>query len=175
MRRELTELRNAVKALQPKTIAYIPPHTTVGDNATIAPTVSFTSSQERPITVGARTKIYRNTEINGPVSIGEGCLINRDGYIRPGTTIGDRVFVGPYVRLVTDGHEIGASQQRAGANTAPPITIGDGTWIGAGATVLGGVTIGAGCMVAAGAVVTKDVPDNTLVGGIPAKVIRSLS
>ncbi|WP_235504753.1 acyltransferase [Arthrobacter sp. Leaf141] len=97
------------------------------------------------------------------------------GYIRPGTVIEDRVFLGPFVRLITDTHELAGPQQRAGKNVAPPITIGAGTWIGAGATVLGGVTIGPGCMVAAGAVVTRDVPANTLVGGVPASVIRQMN
>ena len=84
------------------------------------------------------------------------------------------VFLGPFVRLITNEHEMGGPQQRAANNAAPPITIGDGTWIGAGATVLGGVTIGRGCMVAAGAVVTPDVPDNTVVGGVPARAIKTL-
>ena len=54
-----------------------------------------------------------------------------------------------------------------------PIMIGDHVWIGFGATILGGVTIGDGAIVAAGAVVTKDVPPKALVGGVPAKVLRS--
>ena len=56
-----------------------------------------------------------------------------------------------------------------------PVVIGDDVWIGANAVILPGVTIGSHCVVAAGAVVTKDVPDNTLVGGVPAKVIKKLS
>jgi acetyltransferase-like isoleucine patch superfamily enzyme len=54
------------------------------------------------------------------------------------------------------------------------VVIGDDVWIGANAVILPGVTIGRHCVVAAGAVVTKDVPDNTVVGGIPAKVLRTL-
>ena len=88
--------------------------------------------------------------------------------------IGNSVLIGPYVRLVSDTHEIGDAKKRAAKNMWLPIEIGDGTWIGAGATVLGGVTIGSGCIVAAGAVVVKDVPPNTVVGGVPARIIRTL-
>ena len=56
-----------------------------------------------------------------------------------------------------------------------PIHIGKNVWIGSNATVLPGVSIGDGAIVAAGAVVTKDVPENTIVGGVPAKVIRTIS
>ena len=55
-----------------------------------------------------------------------------------------------------------------------PVVIGDDVWIGANAVILPGVTIGRHCVVAAGAVVTKDVPDNTVVGGVPAKIIKKL-
>ncbi len=126
------------------------------------------------IVIGRGTRIYRNGEILGPVQIGAHVFINTGAYIRPGTTIGDRVNLGPFVRLITDTHEIGPHHRRAGEGRNDPIRIGDGTWIGAGATVVGGVTIGSGCVVAAGSVVTEDVPDDTMVGGVPARVLRSL-
>jgi acetyltransferase-like isoleucine patch superfamily enzyme len=112
--------------------------------------------------------------MNGPVTIGDNCFINRDFYARRGTTIGSRVYFGPFVRLITDTHEIGGPQRRAGRNLYPEITIGDGCWVGAGAIILGGVSIGAGSVIAAGAVVDKDVPADTVVGGIPAHIIRRL-
>ena len=55
-----------------------------------------------------------------------------------------------------------------------PVVIGDDVWIGTNAVILPGVTIGSHCVVAAGAVVTKDIPDHTLVGGVPAKVIKNI-
>ena len=58
--------------------------------------------------------------------------------------------------------------------TTKPVVIGDDVWIGANAVILPGVTIGRHCVVAAGAVVTKDIPDNTLVGGVPAKIMKRI-
>lgn len=69
---------------------------------------------------------------------------------------------------------MGSSERRAGAGWAKPIHIEDGCWIGARVTVLGGVRIGRGSVVAAGAVVTRDVPENCLVGGVPARLLRQL-
>jgi maltose O-acetyltransferase len=88
--------------------------------------------------------------------------------------IGRKVDIGPSVEFVTGSHVIGTSQRRAGAGTALPISIGDGCWIGARTVILGGVSIGAGSVVAAGSVVTRDVPANVLVAGVPAKVKRVL-
>ncbi|GHG56191.1 hypothetical protein GCM10011331_23430 [Flavimobilis marinus] len=110
----------------------------------------------------------------GPVSIGRRVFINRDAYIRARVVIEDDVNIGPFVRLISDTHELGDRRKRAGKNRWDPITIGAGTWLGAGATVLAGVVIGPGSIVAAGAVVTKDCPPNALVGGVPARVLRDL-
>ena len=174
LKREVAELKQLVSASAPRREAWIPKDTFIGENCNIAPTVQFMSGENREIRVGNRTNIYRGTEITGPVTIGDGCLINRDGYLRSNTTLGNNVMVGPFTRFVTDSHEVGPSQKRGGANKWPPITVGDGTWIGASVTVLGGVNIGKGCIIAAGAVVTADVPDNSLAGGVPAKVIKAL-
>jgi maltose O-acetyltransferase len=90
-------------------------------------------------------------------------------------TIGDRVRIGPDVSLLTIDHTIGAYWLRSGESKFGGIEIGDGAWIASRATVLSGVVVGAGAVVAAGAVVTRDVPPNTLVAGVPARVVRSLS
>lgn len=89
--------------------------------------------------------------------------------------IGDRCDIGPGVEFIPGSHAIGNSSRRAGEGTAKPITVGNGTWIGAKSIILGGVEIGEGCIVAAGAVVTQDVPPNNLVAGVPARVKRQLS
>lgn len=88
--------------------------------------------------------------------------------------IGDQVFVGQRVQFITGNHEIGSAGRRASHLDPRPIHIHSGTWIGAGAMILPGVTIREGCIVAAGAVVTRDVPPNHLVAGVPARCIRKL-
>jgi maltose O-acetyltransferase len=66
------------------------------------------------------------------------------------------------------------SGRRRHLGIAKPVTIGDDVWIGGNAVILPGVTIGNNCVVAAGAVVTKDVPANSLVAGVPARIIKQL-
>jgi serine acetyltransferase len=88
--------------------------------------------------------------------------------------IGDGVRIGHDVLLLTNDHEFGPSELRCGSLVARPITIGEGAWLASRCVVLPGVSIGAGAIVAAGAVVTRDVPRDTLVAGVPARVVRSL-
>lgn len=88
--------------------------------------------------------------------------------------IGDYVMIAPNTLITTVGHPTRPSGRRAHLGIAKPVAIGDDVWIGANATILPGVTIGSNVIVAAGAVVTKDVPDNVLVGGVPAKVIKEI-
>jgi acetyltransferase-like isoleucine patch superfamily enzyme len=82
-------------------------------------------------------------------------------------------MIGPNVSIITTGHPLEPSRRRA-ATVGNPIAIEKSVWIAAGATIIGGVRVGENSVVAAGAVVTKDVPPNTLVGGNPARVIRSI-
>jgi maltose O-acetyltransferase len=111
------------------------------------------------------------------VSIGEAAFINRgcliDALWGP-IVIGERVYIGPQVRILTASHELGPRSQRAGASVQKPVSILAGTWVGAGATILPGVTIGEGCVIAAGAVVTRDCEPDGLYGGLPARRIRDL-
>lgn len=89
-----------------------------------------------------------------------------------GITIEDGALIGPRVNLVTENHPLDPDQRSA--LLTKPIRIKQKAWIGAGATILPGVTIGRNAVVAAGAVVSRDVPDNTIVGGVPAKFIKSI-
>ncbi len=88
--------------------------------------------------------------------------------------IGKNCDIGPAVEFIPGSHIIGDNLRRAGIGIARPITVGDGCWIGAKSMILGGVNIGEGCVIAAGAVVTNDLPPNTLVAGVPARVKRRL-
>ena len=89
-----------------------------------------------------------------------------------GITIEDDVMLGPNVQLITENHPINPSERKN--LDLKPILIQKNAWIGAGAIVLPGVTVGKNSVVAAGSVVTKDVPANTVVGGVPAKFIKNI-
>ena len=113
----------------------------------------------------------------GPdIRVGRNVFINQNCtfYDLGGLDIADDVMIGPNVSLITSGHPLEPSQRRA-FTTAKPIAIERNVWIGAGATIIGGVTVGENSVVAAGSVVTKNVPPSTLVGGNPARVIRSIA
>lgn len=88
--------------------------------------------------------------------------------------IGDYVMIGPNTMISTVNHPISPMGRRKHLGIAKPVTIGSDVWIGGNVTILPGVTIGSNVIIAAGAVVTKDVPDNCIAGGVPAKVIRSI-
>jgi acetyltransferase-like isoleucine patch superfamily enzyme len=115
-------------------------------------------------TGGTDTRIGRNVFIN------QNCTF----YDLGGIDIADDVLIGPNVSIITSGHPVAPSQRHA-FTIAKPIVIERNVWVATGATIIGGVTVGENSVVAAGSVVTKDVPPNTLVGGNPARVIRSIA
>ncbi len=87
---------------------------------------------------------------------------------------GDNVFIAPNCGFYTAEHPLDAETRNKGSEYAKPIIIGNNVWIGGGVQILSGVTVGNNSVVAAGAVVTKNVPDNSVVAGVPAKVIKFL-
>jgi maltose O-acetyltransferase len=132
--------------------------------------------------IGERAAIYGVIEMEGQgriaknLSVGVNCMFTTPLYLNLNApiTIGSDVVIGHHVIIITDDHEIGPPWHRCGDRKARPVVIEDGVWIGARVTLLPGVTIGRGSVVAAGAVVNKDVPPNTLVGGVPARILRTL-
>ena len=111
----------------------------------------------------------KNIYVGEHVFINCGCHFQDHG----GIYIGDGTLVGSYVVMATINH--GLAPARRSDNLPAPIHIGKNVWIGSHATILPGVTIGDDAIVAAGAVVAKDVPANTLVGGVPAKIIKKIN
>ncbi|WP_296920403.1 sugar O-acetyltransferase [Megasphaera sp.] len=88
--------------------------------------------------------------------------------------IGDHVMIGPGTLITTVNHPLSPRGRRQHLGIMKPVTIGNDVWVGGNVTILPGVTIGNNVVVAAGAVVTKDVPDNCVVGGVPSKVIQTI-
>jgi maltose O-acetyltransferase len=132
--------------------------------------------------IGTGTLILGTMELasNGSalarLSIGSRCMLNSPLFLdlNDRIRIEDEVNIGHHTTLVTSSHLVGASVRRAGLLQTAPIVLERGCWLGARVTVLPGVTVGRGAIVAAGAVVTSDVAPNTLVGGIPARLIKRL-
>lgn len=110
------------------------------------------------------------------ISVGDNFLINFNGVILDiaPVIIGNNVMIGPNTLITTVNHPLNAKERRNHMAVATPVTIGNDVWIGGNVTILPGVTIGDRAVIAAGAVVTKDIPANTVAGGVPAKVIKEL-
>lgn len=122
--------------------------------------------------VAVFTPLYINYGKN--INIGKNVFINFDCTFLAlgGITIEDDVLIGPKVSLITENHPLNPKLRKG--LIGKPIHIKKNAWIGANTTILPGVAIGENAVIAAGAVVSKDVPDNVVVGGIPAKIIKKI-
>lgn len=111
------------------------------------------------------------------ISVGARSFVNYGAIILDcaPVTIGDDVQVGPGVQLLTATHPLEASVRRSRYESAEPIVIGDGAWLGGGVIVCPGVSIGEETVVGAGAVVTRDLPPRVLAVGNPCRVVRALA
>ncbi len=122
---------------------------------------------EPPFSVayGYRTKFAGNAYANTGLTLVDDFEIH----------IGNNVMFGPNVTLSATSHPIHPDLRRDGTQFSDPIIIEDDVWVGAHAVILPGVTVGAGSVVAAGAIVTKNVPPMSVVGGVPAKLLKTIT
>lgn len=159
---------------------------TAGRTLFIGDNVEINALSKKGVCFGNNVSIHRNTIIDctgGIRSIGEGINIgNSVGFspncyiqVRGKVTIGDNVIFGPYVKIFSENHnfqdaDLPVNQQ---GETRIGVNIESGVWVGSGAIILDGVTIGENAIIAAGSLVNKDVPPNSIVAGIPAKIIKN--
>jgi acetyltransferase-like isoleucine patch superfamily enzyme len=128
---------------------------------------------------GAILHVYNFRQMpQSGIKIGKDCLIGEYSVIRGqgGVEIGDRVYTSPFTQIIAVNHVFDNPQLPFVDQgiTAEGIVIEDDVWLGAGAVITDGVRVGKGAVVAAGAVVTKDVEPHTVVGGVPAKLIKTI-
>jgi maltose O-acetyltransferase len=124
---------------------------------------------------GNGLRVKRNADISMFIEIGNYSELGTNCLIQTGTKIGDYVIMGPDVKIYTKNHgysrlDIPIALQEI---VYEPTQIGNDVWLGANVVITPGVKIGNHVIIAAGAVVTKDVPDFAIVGGVPAKIIKS--
>lgn len=141
---------------------------------TIGKNVYFLEMLTRSYSFGKNVTISNNCSFHGPITIGDNTYLNYGVEVRSYTEIGKNVCIGPDTLIISDTHSISNTFKRAGESQFNKIIIQDGCWIGAKVTIIAGVTVSSGSVIGAGSVVLEDVPENTLVAGVPAKFIRKL-
>ena len=153
----------------------------------LLPVYSFTRTRRLLLRLTG-IKIGEGTTIAGPIvmtgradiasllTINKNCFINLQVIFDLSDEIflGDSTYLGHRVMILTSNHDLSNPEHRGGPIIPAPVRIEDGAWVGAGAIILPGVVIGKGAVVAAGSIVTKAVPPHTIVGGVPAKIIKLL-
>ena len=144
----------------------------VEDNAQVNQAVSALLNKPVDDTLFLIPPFY--TDFGHNITFGKNVFVNHACTFmdRGGITLEDNVLVGPKVNLITTNHPTEPGQRRS--TISRPIVLKQGAWLGANVTVMPGVTIGENAIVGAGAVVTKDVAANTIVAGVPARVVKHL-
>jgi acetyltransferase-like isoleucine patch superfamily enzyme len=159
---------------------------TAGKNLILEDNVSINALSENGITLGDHVSIARDSILfcTGVIAYrGKGITIgNRTGISarayfagQGGITIGDDVIMGPNVQIFSENHEFSNPNLtiKEQGVTKQAVVIGNNCWLGGGTTILAGVIIGDGCVVAAGSVVSKSFPPNSVIAGIPAKLVKN--
>lgn len=158
----------------------------LGRFATIGRGCTIDGYSRGAVSIGARSKIgdYSRVTVTSRMSLmGVGLRMGEDSALGDyahvgcsgGVSIGNNVIGGPYVSFHSQNHVFSATDVpiRDQGTVEDPISIGDDCWIGAKATFLAGAVVGSGCVVAAGAVVRGSFPDNSVIAGVPAKIVAS--
>lgn len=166
---------NLIQSLKSSTVMFLVNHVLVG-------TRPYFFEPKRKMLNSIGHSIGKGTKVVGPIEcyskleIGQDCWIGKNLKVNGNGTvkIGNRCDIAPEVTFQTGGHEIGSRERRAGNGLICNQVVGNGVWIGGRSTIIGDVTISDGSVVAGCACVVKDVEENTLVGGVPAKPIRKL-
>jgi acetyltransferase-like isoleucine patch superfamily enzyme len=135
--------------------------------------------EKRKVTIGPRTRLAPNVSLcNGErIRIGSDCHIGERCYLWAGNShgrirVGDHVSMAPQVFITASDYRFVAGRPfREQPRRECDVEIGDDVWLGAGVVVTAGVSIGNGCIVGASAVVTKDLPENSIAVGVPARVV----
>ena len=122
--------------------------------------------------IGDESMIGCFVEVQSGVTIGRRCRVQSHSFLCEGVTLEDGVFIGHGVMFTNDSRPRAAAEHRA-SFTVEPVLVGAGASIGSNATILGGVKIGSGALVGAGSVVTRDVPPDAVVAGVPARPMRA--
>ncbi|ASK26572.1 DapH/DapD/GlmU-related protein [Neisseria chenwenguii] len=127
-----------------------------------------------PIDSSVRINLPFYTDFGRHIRIGKNVFINTGVMFTDlgGIILEDNVLIGPRANIISVNHPLDAASRRG--VIVRPVVIKKNAWIGAGATVLAGVTVGENAVVAAGAVVSKDVPPDSVVGGVPAKILKKI-
>ena len=125
--------------------------------------------------IGENVNIEKGAKFSENIKIGSNSGLGINSSIPCGVYIGENVMMGPECMIFTSNHRfdrMDIPMCKQGFSNQAPVVIRDDVWIGARVTILPGVNIGKGAIIAAGAVVTKDIPENSICGGVPAKVIK---
>ncbi|MHB8539112.1 MAG: acyltransferase [Candidatus Dormibacteria bacterium] len=154
--------------------ACIAPDVRLGENVRLSKFINLYGC-----TIGANTKIGAFVEIQKKASVGQNCKISSHTFICEGVTIEDNVFVGHSVTFINDSYPRatapGGELQTESDWKVEPTRVKKGASIGSGSTIMSNVTIGENALVGAGSMVTRDVPDNAIVAGNPAKFRRFIN